>query len=183
MLLPSLTETTQELQQILRLQEENLVQHIDETEMKSEGFVTLHHDLNILEQMHKLAPSVIIKNDDQVVAYALTMLQECRELMPDLEPMFSLLDKLSWKDKPLNDYSYYVMGQICIAKQYRGQGLFDELYSHHKKIYQPQFGLFITEISTRNHRSIRAHERVGFKTIHTHQDELDEWLVVGWDWN
>src|SRR5687768_14928680 len=128
MLLPSLTKTTQELQQILRLQEENLVQHIDETEMKSEGFVTLHHDLNILEQMHKLAPSVIIKNDDQVVAYALTMLQECRQLMPDLGPMFPLLDKLSWKDKPLNDHSYYVMGQICIAKQYRGQGLFDELY-------------------------------------------------------
>jgi hypothetical protein len=183
MLLPSLTETRQELRQILRLQAENLVQHIDETEMKSEGFVTLHHDLNILEQMHKLAPSVIIKNDDQVVAYALTMLQECRQLMPDLEPMFSLLDKLSWKDKPLNDLSYYVMGQICIAKQYRGQGLFDELYRHHKKIYQPRFELFITEISTRNHRSIRAHERVGFKTIHKHQDELDEWLVVGWDWN
>src|SRR5688572_10688534 len=115
MLLPSLTSTTQELQQILSLQEENLIQHIDETEMRSQGFVTLRHNLEILEQMHKLAPSVIIKNDNKVIAYALTILQECQQLIPDLGPMFSLLDKLSWKGKPLTDYSYYIMGQICIV--------------------------------------------------------------------
>ena len=183
MLHPTLTSSTGELQQILILQEENLVQHIDEKELQSQGFVTLRHNLNILQQMHSLAPTVIIKDGDKVVAYALTMLPECRQLMPDLEPMFSLLDKLSWNGQPLNAHSFYVMGQVCIAKQYRGQGLFDELYRYHKKIYQPQFDLFITEIATRNHRSIRAHERVGFKTIHTHRDELDEWAVVGWDWN
>jgi ribosomal protein S18 acetylase RimI-like enzyme len=182
MLHSTLTSTTEELQQILKLQEENLIQYIDETEMRSQGFVTLHHDLQILEQMHKLAPTVIIKDNDKVVAYALTMLQECRQLVPDLEPMFSLLDKLSWNDKLLTEHSFYVMGQVCIAKQYRGQGLFDELYRHHKKMYQSQFELFITEIATRNTRSIRAHERVGFKTIHTHRDELDDWIVVGWDW-
>lgn len=182
MLHATLTSTTEELQQVLQLQQENLVQYIDETEMKLQGFVTLRHDLKILEQMHGLAPTVIIKDDEKVVAYALTMLQECRQLIPDLEPMFALLDKLSWKNKPLNDHSFYVMGQVCIAKQYRGQGLFDELYKHHKKIYQQQFDVFITEIATRNHRSIRAHERMGFKTIHTHRDELDEWVVVGWDW-
>jgi ribosomal protein S18 acetylase RimI-like enzyme len=178
----ALTSTTEELQQILKLQEENLIQHIDETEMKSQGFVTLRHDLKILEQMHNLAPTVIIKDDDKVVAYALTMLKECRRLIPALEPMFSLLDELSWNGKPLTDHSFYVMGQVCIAKQYRGQGLFDELYNHHKKMYQSRFELFITEIATRNYRSVRAHERVGFKPIHTHHDNLDEWVVAGWDW-
>ena len=183
MLLPSLTSTLQELQQILRLQEENLIQHIDETEMKSQGFVTLRHELATLEQMHRLAPSVIIKDDNKVVAYALTMLQECRQLMPDLEPMFSLFDKLGWNNKPLNDYSFYVMGQICIAKEYRSKGLFEKLYQHHKKVYRTKFDLCVTEISSRNHRSLRAHEKIGFKIIHTHTDKLDEWVVVGWDWS
>ena len=183
MLHPTLTSSTEELQQILQLQQENLIQHIDETEMKSQGFVTLCHDLRTLEQMHSLAPTVIIKDNEKVIAYALTMLQECRQLIPDLAPMFALLDQLSWNNKPLSKYSFYVMGQVCINKQYRGQGLFDELYKYHKKIYQPRFDLFITEIATRNHRSIRAHERVGFKNIYTHRDELDEWAVVGWDWN
>lgn len=183
MLYSALTSSTEELEQILQLQQENLIQYIDETEMKSQGFVTLRHDLGILEQMHKLAPTVIIKDNDKMVAYALTMLQECRKLIPDLEPMFALLDQLNWKKKPLREYSFYVMGQVCIDKEYRGQGLFDELYRHHRKIYQPRFDLLITEIATRNHRSIRAHERVGFETIHTHRDELDEWVVVGWDWS
>lgn len=183
MLLPSLTNTLQELQQILRLQEENLIQHIDETEMKSQGFVTLRHDLATLEQMHRLAPSVIIKGDDKVVAYALTMLQECRQLMPDLEPMFSLFDSLSWNNKPLNDYRFYIMGQICIAKEYRGQGFLEQLYQYHKKNYRSLFDLCVTEISMRNHRSLRAHEKIGFKIIHTHRDKLDEWVVVAWDWS
>jgi len=183
MLYPTLANSTDELKQILQLQKENLRQYVTEAEMKSQGFVTLHHDLNALQRMHELGPSVIIKDQDRVVAYALTMFRECRELTPDLEPMFALLDQLSWSNKPLNDYRFYVMGQVCIARDYRGQGLFDELFSHHKKVYQSQFDLFITEIATRNVRSMRAHERVGFKTIHVHCDEIDEWAVVGWDWN
>ena len=183
MLYPTLVSTTEELKQILQLQTENLLENIDVTEMQSQGFVTLHHDLTTLEQMHRLAPGVIIKENDKVVAYALTMLQECRQLMPDLEPMFALFDKLSWKNKPLTSYRFYVMGQVCIAKQYRGQGLFEQLYEHHKKVYQSQFNLFVTEISTRNHRSLRAHEKVGFKPVYTHRDSLDEWAVVAWDWS
>ena len=183
MLLPSLTNSMDELQQILLLQDENLIQNIDGAEMQSQGFVTLHHSLAILKQMHSLAPSVIIKDNEKVIAYALTMLRECRLLMPDLEPMFALLDNLNWNNKPLKYYRFYVMGQICIAKDYRGQGFFEKLYQHHKKIYEPQFDIFITEISTRNQRSLRAHEKVGFKIIHTHRDILDEWVVVGWDWS
>ena len=183
MLYSTLTSTINELEQILQLQQENLSQNIEEAEIKSQGFVTLRHDLATLKQMHDLAPSVIIKDDDKVVAYALTMLKECRQLIPDLEPMFSSFDKLSWKNKPLNDYSFYVMGQVCVAKPYRGRGLFEELFQHHKKIYQSQFDLFITEIATRNQRSMRAHEKVGFKVIHIHRDEIDEWNVVAWDWS
>jgi GNAT superfamily N-acetyltransferase len=183
MLYPTLVSTTEELQQILQLQEKNIIQNIDDTEMQSQGFVTLRHDLETLKQMHGLAPSVIIKDNDKVVAYALTMLQECRQLMPDLGPMFTLLDKLSWKHKPLQNFSFYVMGQVCIAKEYRGRGMFEQLYEHHKKVNRSQFDLFVTEISTRNHRSLRAHERLGFKTIHIHRDKLDEWAIVAWDWS
>jgi GNAT superfamily N-acetyltransferase len=182
MLLSTLINTTEELQQILQLQKENLIQNIDDTEMQSQGFVTLQHDLQTLQQMHDLAPTVIIKDDDKVVAYALTMLKECRQLMPDLEPMFALLDKLSWNNKPLTSYRFYVMGQVCIAKAYRGKGLFEQLYGHHKKVYQSCFDLFVTEISTRNHRSLRAHEKLGFKIIDVHRNNLDEWAVVAWDW-
>jgi hypothetical protein len=179
---PALTSSTNELEQILLLQKNNLLQHVGETERQSEGFVTLQHSLPILIQLHGLAPSVIIKDNNTVIAYALTMLNECRQLVPNLESMYAIFDKLTWKSSALSNHRFYVMGQVCIAKGYRGQGLFEMMYQHHKKIFQPQFDLLVTEIATRNRRSMRAHEKVGFQTLHTHKDELDEWAVVGWDW-
>jgi GNAT superfamily N-acetyltransferase len=179
---PTITQNTKDLQQILALQQTNLVRKLSASEWKDQGFVTVEHTPEVLEQMHRLAPHIIIKDNDRVVAYALTMLKECHELIPELITMFANLDQLEYKGRPLNQYSFYVMGQICVDKAYRGQGLFDKLYHHHKEIYSNRFDLLVTEIATRNTRSMRAHERVGFNTINVYRDELDEWAVVVWDW-
>ena len=96
--------------------------------------------------------------------------------------MLNNLATLTYQGKPMNDYKYYMMGQICIAKEHRGQGLFDQLYEYHRKVNSDQYDILLTEVSTSNHRSLRAHERVGFKTIHTYHDHMDEWNVVVWDW-
>lgn len=174
--------TSSDLQQILDLQEINLINNISDTEIKSEGFVTMHHTMEVLQKMHDLSPSIVIKDENKIVGYALVMLRECRQLVPGLESMFAIFDHLQWNNKPLNDQRFYVMGQICISKEYRGKGLFEMLYEGHKKKFSNDFDCIITEISMRNPRSLRAHERVGFKTVHTHKDELDEWAIVLWDW-
>lgn len=178
-----LVSNNNELLQIIALQQKNLIRSLTDAERKEQGFLTIEHDPDTLKKMHALAPSVIIKDEDTVVAYALTELKECRTFVPGLEPMFAVIESLHWNGKPLSHYSYYTMGQICIAKEYRGQGLFEKLYLYHKEIYQSRFNLFITEISTSNHRSLRAHEKLGFRTVQVHKDHLDEWALVVWDWN
>ena len=75
------------------------------------------------------------------------------------------------------------MGQICIHKNYRGQGLFDALYQKHRTLHETEFDCLITSISTRNHRSLRAHERVGFKILNTYKETTEEWVTVVWDWS
>lgn len=175
-------ESTEELEQILALQQRNLQQNIDQTEIQTQGFVTMIHDVDVLQQMHKLAPSVVAKDGEKLIGYALVMLKECRELFPPLEPMFKNFDHLEYRFRPLNDYRFYVMGQVCIDKQYRRTGLFDQLYQKHKEIYSGQFDFIVTEVSTRNLRSLRAHQRVGFETLNTYCDELDEWSVILWNW-
>ena len=90
---------------------------------------------------------------------------------------------LKQSGKALASAPYYVMGQICIAKPFRGQGVFDALYQGHKAHYQSRFELLITEVSVNNARSLRAHERVGFEPIHRYRDDVDEWLIIGWDWS
>lgn len=183
-MLHATTVTTQdELQQILGLQHKNLPQHINEAEMQSQGFVTFQHSLDVLQQFHELEPSVIVKDDDKVIAYALTVVNAARHIFPPMESMFALLDTLQWKDKPLHNYRYYEMGQVCVTKEYRGKGVFEMLYQHHKKVYSLQYDLLVTKISTKNSRSLKAHKRIGFQTITTQKDELGEWEVVIWDWH
>ena len=174
--------TAAELEQILDCKTRTLPGTSSNTEMETQGFVTMIHDLNVLQQMHNLAPSIIAKENERVAGYALVMLRECRQLFPPLEPMFASFDDLTFDGRPLNDYRFYVMGQVCIDKQYRRTGLFDALYQKHREIYSNEYDFILTEVSMRNGRSLRAHERVGFQTINIYKDEIDEWAVILWDW-
>jgi hypothetical protein len=172
-----------ELEQILELQHQNLAPQLSPEEAHSQGFVTAVHTPDILAQMHALAPSIIAKDGARVIAYALTMLVEARTFVPILEPMFQSFETLDWQGKPLNQSRFYVMGQVCVAAGHRGQGVFDALYQGHKEHYSSRFELIVTEIATRNTRSLRAHERVGFRSLGTQRDAVDEWVITGWDWS
>jgi L-amino acid N-acyltransferase YncA len=162
--------TLADLDGVLALQREN---HRDVAADAADGFVTVRHARADLEAMHALAPSVVAVDGEasRVVGYALTMLGESRDLLPILAPMFARLDALGLGD-------YYVMGQVCVAGSHRGRGVFDALYAGHRASYGRRFARLVTEISTRNTRSLRAHARVGFEEIDTYSDDVDTWAIV-----
>lgn len=171
-----------ELDQILELQQQNLAPRLTPEAVFNQGFVTAEHDLETLERMHALAPSIVARTPERVVGYALTMVVEAKAYVPILAPMFELFESLRWHDRSLGAVPFYVMGQVCVARDHRGQGVFDALYRGHRASYGERFALLVTEIATRNARSLRAHERVGFEPMHRYRDSVDEWLIVGWDW-
>ncbi|HEY3429986.1 MAG TPA: GNAT family N-acetyltransferase, partial [Cyclobacteriaceae bacterium] len=113
----------------------------------------------------------------------LVMLKSFQDLIPVLVPMFNMFKEIPYNGKFISDYSYYVMGQICVAEDYRGLNIVDKLYAKHKEMYFSKFDCCITEVSTSNARSMKAHKRVGFKTIHTFSDATDEWNILLWDWS
>ena len=127
------------------------------------------------------APSVVARCGTEIVGYALSMPHSCRTLVPILDPMFELFESLEYRGAPLYDSRFYVMGQICVAAQFRGQGLFQALYAHHRCCFERDYDLIVTEVSRRNLRSLRAHQRVGFTTLHDYRDATDEWAVLGLD--
>jgi hypothetical protein len=174
-----------ELEQILELQRRNHIAELTPEQARAQGFVTARHSLESLEQMHALAPSVVARAvpAGPLAGYALTMLREARACMPILEPMFQRLESLRWRGSPLGDLRYYVMGQICIAEPFRGQGAVGALYQAHRLHYAERFELLVTQISTRNERSLRAHARIGFEPLHRYRDDVDEWQIVAWDWD
>jgi L-amino acid N-acyltransferase YncA len=175
-------KTTADLEQILILQEKNHRSILSLNENMENGFLTVKHDLADLENMNAIAPQIIAKVADKVVAFALVMLPSFKERVPLLVPMFTLFNNIMFKGKAIAEYEYYVMGQICVEEEYRSKGIFDKLYAKHKEIYSNKYEICVTEISSSNFRSMKAHSRVGFKKIHTFDDESDEWDIVVWDW-
>lgn len=182
MLTATTVHSMKELEQIHQLNQQNLKQHLDAGIQAEEGFLSWLYTTELLEKMHRLAPSIIVKDGDQVVAYALTALKESSAFHPDLANMFAHLEQLMYMDRPLFTYRFYCMGQICVSKKYRGLGLVQQLYEQHRACYGNQYDFLLTEVATRNQRSLRAHEKLGFHTIHTYHDAMDEWQVIIWDW-
>ena len=166
-----------ELEQILELQRRNLARNLDEREIAEDGFVTVEHTLDLLRRMHALAPSIVAKDGNDLAGYALVMPLECRSFVPVLEPMFQRLEALG-----VLRQRTYVMGQICVAKPYRGRGVFDLLYRAHRDHLRGRFDSVVTEVSARNGRSLRAHQRVGFEELERYRDATDDWALLIWKW-
>jgi len=169
----------EELAGILSLQQENLPAHISSEELQKEGFVTVHHSLPLLEKMNQPYPHIIAKEEDRVIGYTLVMLPTMAEEIPVLVPMIEQVNRLVIQGKSLGDTAYFVMGQVCIAKRYRGKGVFAGLYQALQAQMRAHFDWCITEIASRNPRSLRAHEKLGFESLHTFSDDTEEWVIVG----
>jgi len=175
------SKTERDLAGVVELQKKNLQGSLSPEEIASQGFVTVVHTLDALRKMNDLEQHIICKDGDQVVAYMLAMTVDCKDDFPVLQPMFALLDSVSFEGRKISNYRYIVVGQVCIAKAYRGQGVFDRCYEEYKRRMKGRYDLAVTEIATRNIRSISAHRRVGFREIHRYTaDNGEEWSLVIW---
>ncbi len=177
-----LVESNNELEQILELQNDNHYENISPDLKKENGFVTVRHNFELLSLMNKKAKQIIATKNGKVIGYALVMLKEFRNLIPILIPMFDTFENTLYKNSKLSNFNYYVMGQVCISEKFRGKEVFKNLYLKHKEVYSSRFDLCLTEVSSSNPRSMRAHQKVGFKTISTFNDETDQWNILSWDW-
>jgi hypothetical protein len=181
----STVSTAHEVEQILALQVENHRDHVDAATAASDGFTSVRHDPAVLHAMNRTFPSAIATAGDFLVGYCLMMPQGFRDDVPLLRPMFDLLEGLDWRGQVLaGNPRWFVMGQVCVARDFRGQGVFDGMYDTLHRAYQDRFDFTVTEISQRNVRSLRAHQRVGFETLHVYRDPAadETWEVVVWDW-
>jgi hypothetical protein len=177
------SETNEELSQILELQKKNLPQNLTSEQKIKQSFVTVNHNFDTIHKMNLLENAVIATADDFVIGYLLAMRPELRNDIEVLVPMFNTFDKLEYKTKPLKDYNYIVVGQVCIAKEYRGVGILDGMYKEYKNLLSKKYDFALTEINTTNLRSINAHKRIGFELLHNYTShDGKNWDIIIWDW-
>ncbi|WP_420603814.1 GNAT family N-acetyltransferase [Flagellimonas sp.] len=165
--------TIDHLEQILLLQQQNLPKSLTDKEKELEGFLTVEHSLEILKEMNDECGHVIALNNEKVIGYALCMHPRFAESIEVLKPMFHEIYKVV-KGKS----NYMVMGQICVAKSHRGQGVFRRLYETMKENLPAGFDTIITEVDAKNQRSICAHKAVGFRKLKRYSSDGKDWILV-----
>jgi hypothetical protein len=170
---------------IAALLKANLRRNFSLDMQNSNGFLSIEYELDFLRRINQLAPSIIAKDStSKLVGYSLVVLPEIASEVPELNELVSLISTLEYKGKSLRNYTYYIMGQVCIADGFRGQKIFDQMYDKHRELYADRYQLLISDISSANVRSLRAHARVGFELVHSVKNLIsgETWNTVVWNW-
>lgn len=171
-----------DLQGILDLQRRNLKKNITPEEATSQGFLIAEFSSTYLQKLHETYPPVIARQNDTVVGYAIIATAENRKGNPLVEDLFNQIDELSFDGIALKNVPYAVVGQLCVDKSVRGQGLVQKLYGHFRDLLEDKYQFGITDVACANTRSLKAHLNTGFQVIHTIGYGGLEWDVVLWDW-
>jgi GNAT superfamily N-acetyltransferase len=172
-----------DLEGILKLQKSNLPRSLNSDEIQSQGFVTVDHTYDLLKKLNDHEKHVIAKDLDKVIGYVLAMTKQSKFDIPVLFPMFDVFDTVLYKEKRIPEYNYILVGQVCVDKEYRGQGIFDNCYTAYREFYKDKYHFAITEIANTNTRSLNAHKRIGFQEIYSYSGpDKTEWIIVLWDW-
>jgi len=175
----TIAENDTDLRQILALQQLNYKAYVPAEEAVSQGFVSIEHEFTLLKDMNADYPHIIAKSGGKVIGYALVMLRKFGDKVDVLLPMFERINVLDWNGKSMNDSAYFIMGQVCVAKDFRGKGVFSGLYAEMKERMKGDFDYLVTEVASRNTRSMRAHEKVGFELMLNYAVKGDEeWNIV-----
>ncbi|HXG64650.1 MAG TPA: GNAT family N-acetyltransferase, partial [Blastocatellia bacterium] len=139
------------------------------------------HTVPLLKMMAAHLPQVIAVSNGKVIGYNLAMSVSMKNVMPSLAPMFTEFERSTYKGKPLSTYRFMVGGQVCVDKDFRGQGLLRRLYHEARDRLPAGYQLCVTEVAARNSISLKAHQKMGFEVVSSYHDGKELWNVVVWD--
>lgn len=157
--------TEENIDGILELQAKNLVTNLNDDE-KKDGFVTTPFSIDQIRDLIELQGVFIALDDKKVVSYVMCASWQYWIQWPMFEYMASFLDTLEYKGKKLTFENSYQYGPICIDKEYRGTGLFKDIFEFARKEMNKRYPILVTFINKINKRSYEAHVRkLGLEVI------------------
>jgi hypothetical protein len=175
-------DSLEELQGIQALNTANLKANVSKDIKQTEGFVSVEYDVKKLEIMNQMEPCVIAKDGDHVIGYVLATPRKYYGVSSLIDECFDATDNVTYDNMRLGDVNFLLVGQLCIAKDYRGIGLVERMYKFYRQCYQGKYPLCLTYVDEKNPRSLRAHLKSGFQVVESPSFSGESWKVVLWDW-
>ena len=132
----------------------NYVGNLSEDERK-EGFLSIDLSEKELLEMASNGITVVAVLGNQVGAFLSTQTCEYNRRLALPAKMLEALDEnsQSWFEPDVT----LVCGPVCVSKEFRGQGLLQQLYKEMAREAAGHFTIGISFVSGENPRSLRAH--------------------------
>ncbi len=176
--------TTNDIPQVLQLQELYLVSNLNDAQ-KKEGFVTTPFNHDLLVQVIQNEGLFIAKNlDNELIAYAFAEGWDFFCRYPIFEYMISLLPNLKFHDYKFDTVNSFQYGPVCIDKKYRGQGLLHQLFEMLRLQVVKKYPLGLTFINKINQPSMQAHtKKLNWTAISEFQFNNNDYVILAYDMN
>ena len=157
--------TKNNISSILELQAENLVTNLKDDE-KDDGFVTTPFTKEQIENLIEQNGVFIALKDEEVVSYVMCASWQYWVAWPMFEYMASFLETLEYKNQKLTMNNSYQYGPICVSKECRGSGIFENIFEFARIEMNKRYPILVTFINKINTRSYEAHVRkLGLEVI------------------
>lgn len=147
-----------DIKNILVLQEKYLVTNMPESE-KNQGFVTTPFSVEQIKFVITQDCLFVAEADDKIAAYVFVGTWDFFSQWKIFTLMAENLPNLKFENKALDKITSFQYGPICIDTDYRGQGVFEQLFETMRKTLNKQFPVGVTFINKLNKRSFEAHTK------------------------
>ncbi|HCQ8621055.1 TPA: GNAT family N-acetyltransferase [Klebsiella quasipneumoniae] len=137
-------------------------------EQRANGFVTTDMTEQQLNELRSAESGVVIAVDstcDKVIGLLLGGSWEFLSPWPMFKYMASILNEYQYQGKNLDAVSSYQYGPICVAEEYRGQGVGEMLLEYQRKVFAPRYPVIVTFVNVLNPRSYAFHTRNQFEDV------------------
>jgi hypothetical protein len=148
--------TPAEYGDILRLQSANFIANLSAQERES-GFLSAQFTADQTAQIAEDLGTTVAVVDDHVVGFLCAFRNDFETGSPVIAKMLQSYERLTFDGRPLSDFESYIYGPVCIAREYRRQGLLRGLYEAQKKDLAGQFEVGVAFVSRANPHSLSAH--------------------------
>lgn len=160
-------ETDEDFQKIFELQNKNIVNSLSHEDLK-DGFLSGEFTLERLREANENICIMTCFCGNDLCGYHIASTLEFNQTSRLLMQMMQQFDKIIYKDKLLAEYECFIAGPTCIAKEYRGLGIYPQLISvlfDFLKDTQNPSRLRISFASASNPRSLNAQKKIGCEII------------------
>ena len=115
-----LAKNITEVEEIKSLQTRNLKKNISLKNRLIDGFLTASYSINFLIKMNELTPAIIAKQSNRVIGYVLATDRSLLSEHPLLRDLSSQINKISFRNKTIEDFNYLVWANYVWQKNLEG---------------------------------------------------------------